>query len=37
MIFYNKKIEADFLTDIKGIRDFGTGVEIVSIQTKLRL
>ncbi len=37
MISDNKKIEADFLTDIKRIRDFGTGVEIVSIKTKLRL
>ncbi len=37
MILANKKIKADFLTDIIVIRDFGTGVEIVSIQTKLRL
>ncbi|SFG73531.1 hypothetical protein SAMN04489864_10232 [Pedobacter insulae] len=37
MITYNKKLEADFLTDIQAFLIFGTGVEIITFYTKLRL
>lgn len=37
MIIINKKLNADFLTDIIVNLTFGTGVEIIFTYTKLRL